>query len=99
MIDIKRIFILPVSREDSNLLALARIELASGLFLSELRVYPDTESPNGIFIMYPTRKTNTGETIKVFYPNTNRLREFLELEIHKAFLKKLKESEHEPNRA
>jgi DNA-binding cell septation regulator SpoVG len=90
LLDIKRIFILPVSKEGSLLLALARIELQSGLFLSELRVYPNPNSKNGIFIAYPTRKSTNGQVMKVFYPNNDKLKQFIEDSVYEAYCEEVK---------
>jgi len=89
-IDIKKIFVLPVDSTSDNLLAFIRIELSCGLFLNELRLFPDEDKTNGVYLVYPTRTHSNGVTkFKTYYPVNDSLRSYIQAEVHKAYVSKL----------
>lgn len=71
---IEKVFVYPISRENSKILGYARIQIEGGLFIAELRIFADSKDPDKIYIAFPTRRGSQDEDRKVVYPLTENAR-------------------------
>ena len=78
MIGIKKVFVKALTvrgkPEKKVAIGLARVELECGLFLDGMRIYPDMNSPHGIFVSFPVQFRNN-QSYKTYYPVKDEARE------------------------